>query len=305
MIKKGLNIILFLFYTISVSGQVLNTVFDKDKIEIGEPIRLTFSVILTNSNDSVVYVPHAGSFNGKSDTGEMVELEILSAFRDTILVVDNQTIWKGWYSLTCWDSTFVTVLPEQVKIGEDTLTFPATLLAVTMPPANANIPLYDIHEVFTEVSKSNTKQIWWILLVVLIVILIILFYIFKHKRKNVIGDKISLLDYTIKKIDELEKSKYYETHLKEYYAELSIIFRTFIGKQLGIRTLDKTSNEIVLLLKTKKLGDSVLLKINLILSKSDMVKFAKSTPPIAEVFEITEEARKLVKEITIKSAIEK
>lgn len=303
--SKCLAHIIFCFSVAFISyGQVLNAVLEQDEIEIGQPVRLTLSIIQDTRVDSVVYSPHQHSFYGKATDGSAVELEVLSDFKDTSYIQENKTIWKGSYILTCWDSTYVTLLPEEVEIGQQKHFFPAVLLGVTMPAADQAIPLYDIHELFTEATPTRSLIFWgWLIGGVLF--LIIVWLIVKRSRKKAPSrSELSLLEFTLKQIDDLEQSKQYEQHLKEYYAALSVIMRSFLGKAYGLSMLDKTSNEIGLLLKKKKIAAVLLNMITEIMTKSDMVKFAKSQPPISEVFEITNHAREIVREISKKEEIE-
>jgi len=101
----------------------------------------------------------------------------------------------------------------------------------------------------------------------------------------------------LKEIDELEKSKSYEQNLKEYYFDLSIIVRKFFSAHFKERMLDKTSSEIELLLSKKGLEHSTVEVVHKILNQSDLVKFAKSEPPVSDVFVITNDARRVVVEI--------
>ncbi|HAW81051.1 MAG TPA: hypothetical protein DCX27_15870 [Balneola sp.] len=64
-----------------------------------------------------------------------------------------------------------------------------------------------------------------------------------------------------------------------------------------MRMLDKTTGEIEHLLATKGLEKSTIKLVTMILTKSDMVKFARSAPPVSEVFAVTNEARRVVNEI--------
>lgn len=296
---KILNSVILLFWAFFCLGQTLNTVFEKEEIEIGEPVRLTFSVVYEDASEEPVYTPHNSSITVKSENGERLELEILESFKDTIIHKEGQLIWKGYYNVTCWDSTYITLLPEVVNVGGQEMSFPPALLAVTMPPVNQNVELYDIYEQFTEVKpNANYTILWWVVSIAAVIIIAYFLYRFVIKQKTMTVPSLSLKELTLQQINELEESKRYDGHLKEYYADLSIILRRFIGAYYGFSALDKTSNEILALLKPKKLSREVLSEIQLILTKSDMVKFAKSTPPMSEVFEITAQARDVVNEIT-------
>jgi hypothetical protein len=292
-----------------VNGQELNLVIDKPEAQIGEPFVATYSIVSDQPIDSIRYNPNHPIFFGKETTedrssvvNEEYELEIQGIFSDTSYKEGGQFIWKGKYKLVGWDSAHVVLPPEKVYIDDSLHYFPPALIQITSPQADPSKDIYDINEDFTTLSsdeegvKAFLIKHWWWILIVLILIIVLVYAKLKGREKKQIA-QLSLREQTLKEIDALEKSKGYEVDLKEFYFDLSILLRNFLAKHYKMRMLDKTTGEIERILAMKGLEKSTIKLVTMILTKSDMVKFARSAPAVSEVFAVTNEARRVVNEI--------
>jgi hypothetical protein len=301
--------IAFITLAFQVNGQELNLVIDKPEAQIGEPFVATYSIVSDQPIDSVGYNPNHPIFYGKETTddqssvvNEEYELEIQGLFSDTSYQEGSEFIWKGKYKLVGWDSAYVVLPPEKVYLNDSLHYFPPALIQITSPQADPSKDIYDINEDFTTLSSDEAglkaflmKHWWWILIVLILIIVVVYFKLKGRAKKPVV--QLSLREQTLKEIDALEKSKGYEVDLKEFYFDLSILLRNFLAKHYNMRMLDKTTGEIERILATKGLEKSTINLVTMILTKSDMVKFARSAPPVSEVFAVTNEARRVVNEI--------
>lgn len=306
--KYILNIV-FLFVGLTSFSQMLHTHVSKPEIKLGERFRITFSVQSDDAIDSLAYLEQKGVFVAKnsasgdaSSVSSDYELEIMSSFSDTTYLENGKHIWKGIYEVTGWDSAYVVIPSEQIIINDSLMYFPTALVEVATPKADPSKPIFDINEEFTKVEGEKSlmaflkeNMLWVIIIAVIIIGLIIVLILARRSKKPI--KELSLREITLKEIDELEKSKSYEQNLKEYYFDLSIIVRKFFSTHFEERMLDKTSSEIELMLAKKGLESSTIEVIHKILNQSDLVKFAKSEPPISDVHVITNDARRVVVEI--------
>jgi len=303
-----IHIALFLF-AVQANCQDLNLVIDKPEVQIGEPFTATFSIVSDKPIDSVGYNPNHPIFFGKETTedqssvvNEEYELEIQGVFSDTSYRDGGEFIWKGKYKLVGWDSAYVVLPPEKVYINDSMHYFPAGLIQITSPKADPSKEIYDINEDFTELPSDETglkaflTKHWWWLAIILIAIIVFVYYKIKRRKKKPVI-QLSLRERTLKEIDALEKNKGYEVDLKEFYFDLSLLLRSFLANHYKMRMLDKTTGEIELILAKKGLEKSTIKLVTMILTKSDMVKFARSAPPVSEVYAVTNEARRVVNEI--------
>lgn len=290
-------------------SQTLNTQLSKPDIQLGERVRITFSIQSESPMDSIRYSTKKGVFPAKSSangTTQSVsvpyELEIMGLFQDTTYQEGELFIWKGIYEVTGWDSAYVILPPEQITIDDSLFYFPAALIEVSTPNADPVQPIKDINEEFTEIPLKKgfmvfLKENAFLLSLVVLLLAVIIFLLIRSKKGKKPPVELSLREQILQEITALEKSKLYEKNLKEYYFELSMIVRRFFSAHFKERMLDKTSGEIELLLAKKGLEESTIEVINKILNQSDLVKFAKSEPPIAEVFKITNDAKRVVNEV--------
>jgi hypothetical protein len=306
LIRIGFHIAFWFIFS-NATAQTLRSFALPNAIQIGEPFELVFELALTSEKDSIVFVPKKLVFPGKIADGPTdiaagglnYELEILSDFTDTIVNKNGVFTWVGTYHLTAWDSAWVIIPQERILVNDSTFYFNPVLIEVTSPIADPSKDIYDIHEEFSVLDDETlfSKWYWWLLLAIPLIGLLI-FYIFRKNKGQVKAPvQISLRDRIIGEINALEESQLYKEDLKEYYFELSIIVRRFLGEQFQLRLMERTTSEISLLLRSHKITPDTIEVIEMLLTQSDMVKFAKSQPPISEVFRITNQARQIVDEV--------
>ncbi|MEX2484545.1 MAG: hypothetical protein WED10_08295 [Brumimicrobium sp.] len=304
-----LHIVIY-FIASQAFTQDLNLNIDKEEVQIGEPFKVVFSIVSDESFDSIRYNPSAPIFYGKEtskDQSSVVskeyELEVQEEFSDTTYDKDGEFVWKGTYQLVGWDSAYVVIPPEKIYVNDSIHNFPAGLIQITSPIANASKEIYDINEDFTDIPEEKflitrflAKHGWWIGLALALMIFLIVILV-RKRRKGKFITPLSLREKTLKEIETLEKNKGYEVDLKEFYFDLSILLRKFLAAHYKLRMLDKTTSEIEHILSAKGLEKETIKLVTKILTQSDMVKFAQSKPPVSEIFEVTNQARRVVNEI--------
>lgn len=307
MIKWSLHIA-FICGVFFSFGQELAIDIDREKILIGESFTLTFTLKSKESLDSIDYTAKQELFLGRKNTSPQeeeisttYELEIVQAFSDTTFQKNDKYIWKGTYRLTAWDSAYVIIPPEEIRIKDSVYYFPAGMIHVNSPQLDNTKPIYDINESFTELPEKNAFLVfinnnWWWIALAAVVLIAVGIYLVKRSRRAPLP--LSIRRSTLNQIDELEKSKAYEVDLKEYYFDLSIILRRFFAAHYNIRVMDKTTPEIEKILAENGLDKNMILLTRELLTESDMVKFAQSKPPLSEIQNVTNNARKVVNEIT-------
>lgn len=126
----------------------------------------------------------------------------------------------------------------------------------------------------------------WILLALAIIVitaLVIVFIIRRRKKKPffVKKPKPELPPHVkaIKELEELRLAKVWQTgKTKKYYTLLTDIIRDYIAGRYNFDAHEMTSFEILTELKSVKINDDAMSKIDSVLNLSDMVKFAKAIP---------------------------
>ncbi len=294
------------FACASLAAQQIDTYVDKEAIQVGESFQVIFTLEQSVTMDTFYMEKYTTEFPAREMTynedGEKLtanySLEVLLPPKDTLYQEGGLNVFKRMYTLTAWDSAMVIIPPQAISLLDSNYLFPPAMIEVTMPKADPAVEMYDINELFTETKqegKENWNWIWIGVAALLLAVLIIL--LLRKKKKTVEVIQLSLRERTIQAIDELLKSELYESDLKAYYVELSLLLRSFLTENYAISFRDKTTREIMQLLDGVGVKYDTRKEIEAILGQSDMVKYAKSKPPIADVFVNTEKTKTIVEEL--------
>lgn len=273
------SILLFILPFFTWAQQVETTV-DRTEIAIGEAINYQVKV-MTDSSDVVTFPA----------VKTMGELEVIDAFPvDTLKVKAKYQLIKK-YNLTQFDSGHY-VLPRQiVKINrKEYYTDSLAVHVKDIPVDTTNIKIYDIKTVLKATGKPERFSFKpWLWLLVLIPFLALLAAWYFKRKKNVAAKAIK------KRLPPLQEAKLgfktldksgldKQEDVKEYYTKLTDIVRTYIGRDVAIPSLETTTKELVRILKDtnhkKKLGISkeTIANVEAVLSRADLIKFAKFKP---------------------------
>jgi hypothetical protein len=296
----------FVLLSGALQAQKLSVVASKDSILIGEELIIEY-VIKTAIKDSIS-VPDTDDLLvllypfGSKTNGKEIELEFLESTYDTSYVAKNHKYWKRILTVTLYDSGLVLLKNHSVQINDSTFTFPEKEFSVFLVAPNDSIDMYDINEQFADVPnepftlKRFLKQWWWLVLGLAVIASFVVF----RKRKKVYTapeKRTSLKERTLKAIDALEESRLWEKdRLKEHFVELSFILRSYLAARYSINLLERTTTETRLLLREKGLNEETISIIIRILSQSDLVKFARSTPNTIDILKTATLARQIVAE---------
>lgn len=296
---------------ISTQGQVGETRLSQNDILIGESVTLTYKISFPKKEnfkfnpENNIIPSYRKLKNGVLSNSTSDDIEILSAFHDTVIIKGDIKEWIGNYELTVWDSGNFVLAKSSISIDDSTFYFPETEISCALVKGKEGQELYDIKESFAEIPNEpfsirnfTQNNWWWLLPLILIIIGLFIYRRWKNMRENPeIIKVLSLKDRTLLAIDALEKERLWEKEkLKEHYTELSFILRSYLSSRYEINLLEKTTRETKLLLKQKGLHEETILVIISILGESDMVKFAKSQPEEIAVLKISQFARQVVAE---------
>ncbi|HMU45472.1 MAG TPA: hypothetical protein PKC72_03840 [Chitinophagaceae bacterium] len=261
---KPIYFFLLLFCAIGVSAQEnasINATIDKNKILIGEPAILKVDVT----------IPSNASYSFGIDSIDY--FEILERKIDTIRN-DGNIIFKGEYKITSFDSGHH-VIPSfslTSKIKSDTL--PMDVVFSDFDPSQDYHDIKDVIDV-----KEKQKKEWWYVAAGALLLIALLIWALLRKRKPlvVVKSEVKIDPYqeAMARLIKLESG----THpAKEFYSELADIFRLYVFRKKNILSLQKTTDDLVVQLKTLNLDKEVFDKLSQSLRLSDFVKFAKYIP---------------------------
>jgi sulfur transfer complex TusBCD TusB component (DsrH family)/cbb3-type cytochrome oxidase subunit 3 len=300
----------FIFAAFELHAQITRATISQNSILIGEKTTITYSIPL-NGNKKPLFKPENGFMTSRSISKNGIlsgensdQLEILSPFKDTIIQAESSRWWIGVYEITAWDSGFYRIEGPSIKLSNATFDFPVIELRADLVKAKKGQAIYDIKESFAEIPmepfsiKKFTKNYWWMLILLALIIGVIIYIRKKTKKKASEPAKIlTLKEQTLEAINTLENLRLWEKQkTKEHFIDLSLLIRTYLSSRFTINLLEKTTYETKLLLQQKGLEDRTIDTIILLLTESDMVKFAKSQPEEIAILKIDQYAREIVAE---------
>lgn len=268
----------FLCSVIFAAAQNKTTVkasIDRNKILIGEPIQLKLEADIPENEPirffTIDTLPHF-EFLGKQKI-------------DTSNTSDG-TLLTQVIRITSFDSGYW-VIPALV-LGEniETDTLPVD---VGFSDFNREQDYHDIKDII-EVNPAEEKKNGWLWYAIAgsVVLLIVIIYLLRRK-KPVVRTVAPVIDPYEEAMKQLEKLQHEKTDQKQYHSRLVDIFRVYISRKKEIHSLQKTTDDLVVQLKTISIDKGRFEKLAQALRLSDFVKFAKYIPSADEdrnVFEI-------------------
>ncbi|WP_232735115.1 hypothetical protein [Olleya sp. Bg11-27] len=261
-------------------GQV-KTSIDSTSVQIGAQITYKIEVE-TDTVNSVVF-PVGQSF---------MPLEMIESYKtDTTKQNAKYKLIKK-YGLTQFDSGRYVIPKQKVIIAgkqylTDSLLVDISNIAVDTTKQN----LYDIKPML-QVDKPASS--WWIYVVLGLVVLALvgfLIYWFVWRKKPLTEEEqIALLppyDRAKLALQKLDESNYLsQDNYKDYYSELTLAIRTYLDEKVYDRALESTTDELITRLEVLSDGSQIELskedirKLETVLKRADLVKFAKSAPDV-------------------------
>jgi hypothetical protein len=235
---------------------------DKSKIVIGEQIHLTLEADFPLQEPmrffTIDSIPH---------------FEILE--RKKIDTVDDRGGIKLSQSLilTSFDSGHWAIpsfqLPADIPMYTDSIA-----VDVGFSTFDPNQDYHDIKDVIDVQVKEKKKETWyWYAAASALLVAAIIYFLTRKKIKPVA--RIPFVDPYKEAKQELEKLRKENLLSKAFYTRLVDIFRLYISRRKGIASLQKTTDDLVVQLRSLKLPTEEFNELAQSLRMSDYVKFAK------------------------------
>jgi hypothetical protein len=254
---------------------------DVADIMIGE--QTTLHLTVTTDKDKRILIPLPGE-------ALMKGIEVLNIMPpDTADINNNRMTINYDLLITSFDSSLY-LLPSFVAIdGRDTLYSNQVALKVSSPDVNLENPeeYYDIKDVWrpTFVLSDYYALIYGILFT-LFLICVIGYFIQRMRNRPektvavAVGPKLPPHEQAIKELKDIREQKLWQQgRNKEYYTEITDTLRRYITARYGRSVMEKTSSEILDLMRDEEPGRKDVYDIlKQILHLSDFVKFAKLHP---------------------------
>ncbi|HTE26406.1 hypothetical protein [Flavitalea sp.] len=272
-LKHIVAVFLLLTIAFSANSQVsVKASVDRDKILIGEPITLTLQAY-TPLGESVTWFA--------LDT--IPRFEFISKGKlDTIENVDNKKL-EQTVVITSFDSGIVVLPPLEMQVGERIYLTDSILIDVAYKNFDPAAEYKDIKAI-EEVDDNTTEYIPWIIGAVTLIAIALIVWLMRKKKKVIPGTaaKIPMLPPYEQAMEALANLKTMDLSqpaaAKNYYTELNDIFRVYVNRTMGITSLEKTNDELILQLRQSGMSKDGFTRLAQTLRMSDFVKFARYQP---------------------------
>ena len=260
---------------------LVDVTLDNADLMIGEQTMLHVSV--TTNKDKQVLIPLPGE--------KLMEgIEVLRIFPpDTTDIKNNRMTIRYNLLITSFDSSLY-LLPSFFAIdGRDTLYSKQVALKISSPDVNLENPeeYFDIKNVWRPpFILADYYALIYGVLFTLFLICVIGYFIQRMrnrpKQTAVVeeGPKLPPHEQAFKELKAIHELKLWQQgRNKEYFTEVTDTLRRYITARYGEHAMEKTSAEILELLRDKEPGNKEVNDLlKQILHLSDFVKFAKLRP---------------------------
>lgn len=270
-----------------------SAVLDKDQILIGEQALLTLTLQYRIQSENPIHAKW-GELN---DSALSQDIEIISSTKNETSLVDSLDPYfiqqqKKLY-ITSFDSGAFTIPPivyfmdsMEFEIETDHLSLQVNTVAIdTTKSIKAIKTIFEQEYTFSDWLKDNKTAI--ILTMILIIALAVGGYFLVRYLRNkpeeiAVAPPKKQIPAHITAITKLEKLKNEQVwqagKYKDYYSELTDIFREYLDKRFNVSAYELTTEELLQIIAHLKVETETKDKIEQVLSISDLVKFAKANP---------------------------
>ncbi|HTQ63495.1 MAG TPA: BatD family protein [Puia sp.] len=301
MTRKFLHIvftILFLaetLFTFSQGTPLVRATVDHNQILIGERIQLLLEVNSPPGSStnwfSLDSIPHF-EFIGKNKI-------------DSITTQDGKA-YRQTLTITSFDSGTYDIPALAVTIDNKKYFTDSIPVQVDFSKFDPKQDYHDIKDIL-DIENPAVKFIIWIVVLITLISAGLFIYLQQKRKAASVPDrqpvfsKKSPYEEAMESLKKLKEQKLPESgHTKLFYTKLNDILRLFVMRQLQIASLEKTNEDLILLLRQLIISGNQFSQLAESLRMSDFVKFAKYTPGKEDNdrnFEVIESSITLLNEI--------
>lgn len=263
-----ITLLLLLCFTGFAQKVTVSASSDKNKIVIGEQIKLTLQAVVPK--DEVIDWPKVDSIH---------HFEVLEASKLDSQLSGDEMMLKQTLTLTSWDSGRWQI-PAFVIVG--THRTKPIIVDVGFSPFDRNQPYHDIKDII-EVEKPGESYWYWYLIGAVLLLLLVLL-LFPGKKKEApsaafVPDE-GIYKQSLARLDKLKAAA--DGDPKVFHTELVDIFREYLHKRKGIQSFYKTTDDLGVQIGQLQLPKTVYQSVLQTLRLSDLVKFARFQPTVEE-----------------------
>ena len=262
--------IIISFFSYSQNKIAVRATVDKNKIVIGEPVQFFLQATIPSGQPLHFFV---------IDT--IPHFEFLKKEKVDTIIGNKNTTLKQAFSITSFDSGHwiipAFVIPGTKKIRTDSLA-----MDVGFAPFDREKDYNDIKDIIEVNPKEPDNSWYWYAAGAALVFIILMIYLLTRKKPKTKAPAQPVVDpYTqaMQQLQQLQKESLpAKGEIKMYYSRLVNIFRFYLFHKKQLQSLQKTTDHLVVQMKSLNLNEERFNQLAQALRLSDFVKFAKYIP---------------------------
>ncbi|MBI9052909.1 MAG: hypothetical protein JEY96_03775 [Bacteroidales bacterium] len=204
---------------------------------------------------------------------------------DTSLLENGDWLIKKRILITAFDSGYYALPPIPVLYYSDTIKTEPLLFKVNTIKVDTSQAIKDIKMPYAAPLTFKEVLPWAGGTIGVALLILVLVYVFRKIKRNEpiirrLKPKEPAHIIALRDLTKLNNDKLWQKErIKLYYTELSDILRVYLWNRYSIRTMERTSEEILESLKISDFkNDELFDELQSIFKISDLVKFAKFKP---------------------------
>lgn len=271
--KNLLLLVSFFILNFSFAQEIMPKL-DRTTIKVGEPIQYEIKIDF-KKGDKIVFPTISDSLN--------YHIEVLDQKIDTVKTEGKSEIVQQ-LELTGFEAGKFTIPSFIIQKNDKDLTTKQLEIEIqdveVDTTKNAIFPIKPVmEEEYSIRDYWNKYWLYGIIAFILFIIAAVLLILYIRAKSKLSGDKLYKTPYDEAKasLKALDAKKYLKRgEQKEYYTQLSLIVRRYLGRVYNFSALEILSDDLVKYIATKQdvLPDDVQ-KFKQFLFDADLVKFAK------------------------------
>ncbi|MCB9307780.1 MAG: hypothetical protein H6565_14380 [Lewinellaceae bacterium] len=212
--------------------------------------------------------------------------------------------WVIRYTLLAFDSASLELPPLKISYGTgETVSTNALGLTVFPTPGAGLEEMADIREIQKEAIHWSDHWPWG---AAGAAALLLLYVLFRKKRRRPKPVQVAIpqqpatplptpYEHALRQLETLKRNiPDSEETLQDYYARISLILREYLENRFAIPALESTTPEVKSMLADSSFPSELKKMALEVLSRADLVKYARSAPAVAAREKILEDTRLFV-----------
>jgi hypothetical protein len=250
---------------------------DKEKIVIGEPIRLQLEVILPDT----VHVAWPG-------LDSLPHFDWLEKGKVDTTVLPGERSYRQSLTVTSFDSGMWAIPRLPFLVAGKKLFSDSVRIAVGYTRIDSLKDFHDIKDII-DIPNPFARWIGWIIAATTLLSLILVFLFVRKKKwlkilvQTLQQPRLSPYEEAMQHLNELQRRPLSDAAaIKAHYSRMGEILRVYLLRRLNISSFAETSEELIRELRRQQLPLAIFDALTDALRMGDFVKFAKYQPGISD-----------------------